>query len=143
LQRFTAVTSVTDLLNEVDETVEYLKTHSGVEVDYGQEDGEIAEEALNNTNFAPHSTFVVPYPERHGARLADKVIQEIAPNENVTKRSHNTIVHIGHKTHPSKSQRIAPTVEPPSSRNVPQVANTFGDMLSQIRQVHKTSTSPM
>jgi hypothetical protein len=68
-------------------------------------------------------------------RLADRVIQNIASNESVTKRSHNAIVHTGHKT----SQRIAPTVKPPPSDNAPQVASTFGDMPSQIRQVHKTS----
>jgi hypothetical protein len=106
LQRYTAVTSVTDLLQEVDETTEYVKTHSGVEVDYSQEDGEIAEEAIDNASVAPK-------------RRADKAIPNIAPNESAAKRSHNTIVHTGHKTHPSKSQRVTPTVKPPPSDNAP------------------------
>ncbi len=44
-----------------------------------------------------------------------------------------------HVAHPSKSQRIAPTVESPPSNIAPQVASTFGDMTPQIIQVHKTS----
>jgi hypothetical protein len=74
LQRYTAVTSVTDLLQEVDETMEYVRAHSGVEIDYSQEDGEIAKEALDNTNVAADRTFVVPCPERHGPGLFDKVL---------------------------------------------------------------------
>jgi hypothetical protein len=129
LQRYTAVTSVTDLLIEGDETMKFVKAHSSVEDNCIHEDEEIAEEALGNTNVATDRTFVVPCPERHRPRLAG----------NATKRSHNTIVHTGHKTHPSKSRRIAPTVEPPPSNSTPQVASTFGDMPLQNRQVHKTS----
>jgi hypothetical protein len=126
LQRYTAVTSVTDLLNEVEEAIEYVKTHSGVDVDYSHEDGEIAEEAMDSVSVAPTAR-------------ADKVIQNVAPNDNAAKRSHNTIVHSGHITHPSKSQRIAPTVESSPSNTAPQVASTFGDMTPQIKQVHTTS----
>ncbi len=57
-----------------------------------------------------------------------------------TKHSHNTIVHSGHKTHPSKSQRIALAMEPPPSNTAPQVASTFGDATPQTMQVYKTST---
>ena len=115
LQRYAAVASVTGLLNEVDEAMEYVKTHSGVEVDYSQEDGEIAEEAIDDTSVAPK-------------RRADKAIPDIADNESATKRSHYSIMPPGHVIHPSKTQRIAPTVEPPPSDIAPQVASTFGDM---------------
>jgi hypothetical protein len=90
LQRYTAVTSVTDLLNEVEQAIEYVKTHSGVEIDYSHEDGEIAEVAMDSVNVAPTAR-------------ADKVIQDVASNDNAAKRSYNTIVHSGHITHPSKS----------------------------------------
>ncbi len=106
--------------------MEYVKAHSGVEIDYSQEDGEIAEEAIDNASVAPKGR-------------ANKAVQNIAPNESATKRSHNTIVHTGHITHPSKSQRVAPAVEPLPSNNAPRVASTFGDMTPQIMQAHKTS----
>ncbi len=53
LQHYTAVTSVTDLLDEVEEAIEYVNTHSGVEIDYSHEDGEIAEEAMDSVSVAP------------------------------------------------------------------------------------------
>jgi hypothetical protein len=106
--------------------MKYVKTHSEVEIDYSHEDGEIAEEAIDNTSVAPK-------------RRADRAIHDIADNDGATKRSHNNIVPTGHVTHPSKSQRIAPTVEPPPSNIAPQVASTFGDMTPHTIQVHKTS----
>jgi hypothetical protein len=126
LQRYTAVTSVNDLLNEVDKTIEYVKTHSGVEVDYSQEDGEIPDEETDNTIVAPKGR-------------ADKTVPNVTVSDSATKRSHNTIVHTGHVTHPSKSQRITPTVESPPSNTAPKVASTFGGMTPQTMQVHKTS----
>ncbi len=128
LQRYTAVTSVTNLLHEVDETMEYVKTHSGVELNYVQPKDEIAEAAIKNSYVAPAVTYVVPCPDRHGPELMDKIIQDIAHGENATKRAHNTIVHTGHKVHPSKSQRTTAEVEPPLSNiTAPQTANTFGE----------------
>ncbi len=50
LQRCTAVTSVTSLLNEINVAIEYIKAHSGVENDCSQEDGEIVEETIDDTN---------------------------------------------------------------------------------------------
>ena len=126
MQRYTAVTSVTDLLDEVSETIEYVKTHSGVELDYSQDDGEIPEEEADNTIVVPKGR-------------AGKTAQNITVSDSATKRSHNTIVHTGHVAHPSKSQRITPTVEPPPSNTAPKVSNTFGDMTPQTAQVHKTS----
>ena len=96
-------------------TVEYVKAHSGVEFDCVQQVDEIAEEALEDGYVAPPVTYVVPCPERHGPGLMDKVIHDIAHGDNATKRSHDTIVHTGHKVHPSKSQRTTTTVEPPPS----------------------------
>ncbi len=68
LQRYTAITPVTDLLNEVDEAIEYVKMHSGVEVDYSHEDGEIAEAAMDSVSVDPTTH-------------ADKAIQNVAPNQ--------------------------------------------------------------
>jgi hypothetical protein len=128
LQRYAAVTSVKELLHELDKTMNYVKAHSGVELDYVQEDGEIAEEASDNNDVAPNVTYVVPCPVIHGPGLMDKVIRDIAHGESVTKRSHNTPVHSGHKVHPSKVQRTVP-------------ANTFGDMVPQTMLVHKESAN--
>ena len=115
LQRCTAVTSVTGLLNEVDEAIEYVKAHSKVEVDYSQEDGEIVEETIDDTIVAPK-------------RRDNRAIHNIADDESASKRSYDSIMPPGHVIHPSKTQRIAPTVESPPSNIVPQVASTFGDM---------------
>jgi hypothetical protein len=140
MQRMTAVTSVTDLLLEVDATMKYVKENSDVTDNYDHEDGKIAEDAIDNTNVAPDITYVVPDPERHGPQLLDRVIQSIASDDNVSIRSHNTIVHVGHKVHPSKSQQmIAPTTELPQSSSATQVPSTFGDRPMQSKKVHKTS----
>ncbi len=69
----------------------------------------------------------------------DKIIHDIAHGDNAAKRSHNTIVHTGHKVHPSKSQRTTTEVEPPPSSTAPLIADTFGDMVSQTIKVHKKS----
>ena len=126
LQRYTAVTSVTGLLNEVDDAMEYVKAHSGVEVDYSQEDGEIVEETIDNTKVTPK-------------RRGNKAIYNVAEDEPASKRSYDSIMPPEHVLHPSKTQRIAPIIEPPQSDTAPKVASTFGDMTSQIRQTHKTS----
>jgi hypothetical protein len=68
LQRYTAVTSVADLLNEVEQAMEYVKTHSGVEIDFSHEDGEIAEQAMDSDSVAPTAP-------------ANKIVQDIAPND--------------------------------------------------------------
>ena len=69
----------------------------------------------------------------------DKVIHDIAHGDNAAKRLHNTIVHTGHKVHPSKSQRMTTEVEPPPSNTAPLIAATFGDMVSQTIKKHKKS----
>ncbi len=46
---------------------------SGVEIDYGHEDGEIAEEAMDSVSVA-------------STARADRIVQDIAPNENAAKR---------------------------------------------------------
>ena len=70
---------------------------------------------------------------------ADRIVQDIAPNENAAKRSHNTIVHSGHTIHPSKSQRTTPAVESSRSNDTPPIASTFGEMKPQGKQMHTPS----
>ena len=73
MQRYTAVTSVTDLLVEVDEAIEYVKTHSGVELDYSQEDGEIPEEETDDTTVVPKGR-------------AGKAVHSVTVGDSTTKR---------------------------------------------------------
>ncbi len=139
LQRMAAVSSVNDLLHEVDEVMDYIKTHTGVTDNFDYEDREIAEEAISNTDVAPSRTYGVPCPVKHVPQRVDKVIKDIASDDNVTKRSHNAIVHTGHKVHPSKSQRITPTDDLNQSSSAAPVQSTFGDMPAQSAFVYKTS----
>jgi hypothetical protein len=99
---------------------------SEVEQDYSHEDGEIAEEAMDSVSVAPTAR-------------ADRIVQDIAPNENAAKRAHNTIAHSGHIIHPSKSQWTAPALESSRSNDTPPIASTFGEMKPQGKQMRTTS----
>ena len=126
LQRCAAVTSVTGLLNEVDEAIEYVKAHSKVEIDYSQEDGEIVEQTIDDTKVVPK-------------RRSNKPIVTIAEDENASKRSFDSIMPPEHVLNPSKTQRTTSTEETSASNDAPKVASTFGDMTPQIMRTHKTS----
>jgi hypothetical protein len=75
LQRYTAVTSVTNLLQEVEETMQYVKMHSGDELDCDQKEIEIAEEASDNNDVAMNDAYAIPSPDKY----RDKIIHDIAP----------------------------------------------------------------
>ncbi len=110
MQRCTSVTSVKDLLLEVDEVLEYLKSHNGIVDQPINEDEHIVEDATRmqidgDTNSTPA---VRTAPDMRGgipsATAIDtptvvatpamrlRMVQNILPNDSATKRTHNTTV---------------------------------------------------
>jgi hypothetical protein len=79
------------LIDEADAITYLMSTvHDATEVNMN-DDGNIADKSDNNpTNSAPEP----------------RKVQDISPGDDATKRSHDSIMHSGHKVHPSKLQKM-------------------------------------
>jgi hypothetical protein len=126
LQRCATVTSVQDLLLEVENVLEYLKSHNGIVDEPINEDDQIVEDAMSiqidgDANSTPA---VRTAPDMRGgipsANPIDtttvaatptprlRMVQNLLTNDQASKRTHNTSVHTGHTVHPSKVQKMNP-----------------------------------
>jgi hypothetical protein len=149
MRRCATVTSVTELLPEADETLEYLKSHNGI-VDPPINEGEnIVEDAyhMQLDEGADSSSTGVTAPDMRGGlptataidtptvnatatRHLRQIVNILDTNDSATKRTHNHTVPLGHKVHPSKVQRT----------NTQGNLNTFNGMSAQGARVHMANT---
>ena len=126
IRRCATVTSIKDLLNEEDETLEYLKSHNGT-VDPPINKGEnIVEDAytVHMDEGADSSLTGATAPDTSGSfttaiatdthtvnAFATGHLQQAINihdmNDSATKRAHNNTVPSGHTAHPSKVQRMS------------------------------------
>jgi hypothetical protein len=159
MQRCAAVTSVQDLLLEVEDVLEYLKSHDGVVDESINDDEQIVEDAMGmqidgDANSTPA---VRTAPDMRGgipsANTIDtltvaatpamrlRMAQNILPNDSATKRTHNTTVPPGHTIHPSKVQKQNPQANlNTNSNSAAPTQNTFTEMSAQGAYVHTTSS---
>ena len=149
MQRCAAVTSVKELLLEVESVLEYLKCHDGIADPPDHLDEHIIEDATsipmgtdaNSTSAAraAASTMHGGFYMRGGipsanpidtptvnATLAPRIrmVQNILDNE-PPRPMHNTSAHVGHTVHPSKVQRLNPQVNLNTSSTAADPPNTF------------------
>jgi hypothetical protein len=131
MRRCAAVTSVKDLLLEVDELFEYLKSHNGIVDQPINENNHIIEDALDMhmIGYANNAPAVRTAPDTRELRgcipsaneidtptvvanpaMRSRMIQNILPNDSAPKRMHNTTVPPGHTVHPSKVQKPNPQI---------------------------------
>ena len=121
MQRCASVTSVNELLLEVDEALEYLKSHNGIVDQPINGNDDIIEGAVRTApavGTAPDTRdlrgciptaneidipTVVAKPTM---RL--RMVQNILPNDSAHKRTHSTTVPPGHTVHPSKVPKQNP-----------------------------------
>jgi hypothetical protein len=118
MRRCAKVTSVTELLSEADDTLEYLKSHNGIVDQPINDDENIVEDAVHvQSDVGASSSSAV-------ATAPNMPIQDV--NDSATKRTHNNTVPLGHKVHPSKVPKMNPQGN----------LNTFNGMSAQGAQVH-------
>ena len=143
IRRCATVTSIKDLLNEADETLEYLKSHNGSVDPPINDDENIVEDAIHmqlddGANTAPVGGIPTATPidtPTVGATptMRLRMIQTIQQsNDSATKRTHSNTVPTGHTVQPSKVQRMS------SQGNL----STFTGMSAHGAQVHMSNVEP-
>ena len=153
MQRCASVTSVNELLLEVDEVLEYLKSHNGI-VDQPINDNDgIIEGAIKTApavESAPDtrdlrgcipSANEIDIPTvvaKPAMRL--RMVQNILTNDSAPKRTHSTTVPPGHTVHPSKVPRPNPQASLNPSSNAASTQNTFKGMSAHGAQVHMANS---
>jgi hypothetical protein len=159
MQRCATVTSVNDLLLEIEDVLKYLKRHNGIVDQPINDDEHIVEDAMRmhidgDANSTPA---VMTAPDMRGgiptANAIDtptvdatpsmrlRMIQTIQQwNDSATKRAHNTTVPLGHTVHPSKVQKPNPQVNLNPSSNATLTQSTFNGMSAQGAQVHMANS---
>jgi hypothetical protein len=148
MRRCAAVTSVKELLLEVDGVLEYLKSHNGIVDQPINENKNVVEDALDMHMFGDANTApaVRTAPDTRDLRgcipsaneidtptvaanraISLRMIQNILPNDIALKRTHNTVPP-GHIVHPSKVQKPNPQASLNTSNNVASTQDTFNRM---------------
>jgi hypothetical protein len=146
MQRCAAVTSVKELLLEVESVLEYLRRHDGIVDPPDHVDDHIIEDAISitmsgDTNMTPAARAAAAnmrggIPSANpidtptvNATLAPRLrmVQNILDNE-PPRLMHNTSAHAGHTVHPSKVQRLNPQVNLNTSSTAADPPNTFTRM---------------
>jgi hypothetical protein len=125
MQRCTAVTSVQELLLEVEDVLEYLKCHDGIVDGPDFEEGQIIEDATSiqmdgDANSTP-AVRAAASNMRGGIPSANpidaptvtatpaprlRMVQNLLTDDQASRLAHNTSVHVGHTVHPSKVQKV-------------------------------------
>jgi len=143
MQRCAAVTSVTELLMEVESVLEYLKCHDGIADPPDHLNEHIIEDATSipmsgDTNMSPAARAAAANM-RGGIPSANpidtptvnatpaprlRMVQNILDNE-PPRPMHNANAQIGHSVHPSKVQRLNPQVNLNTSSTAADPPTTF------------------
>jgi hypothetical protein len=166
MQRCATVTSVHELLLEVDDVLEYLKQLNGIVDEHVEEhvneDGEVVEDAIHmaitsdtihvatatDANGIPTASPVdqgqmqqnIPTVSAMRMRMVQNLLPNDATNDSASKRTHNVTVHTGHTFHASKVQKINPQANLNTNSSAAPAQNTFTGMSSYGAYVHKTSS---
>ena len=126
LQNCATVFSVQDLLNEINDVMNFIESMKYVTDDLFEDQGKTTQDAKGIT------------PPR---AIKARDITEISFNRNATKRAHDSIVHNGPRVHSSKVQRMMnPPDEINQSSNAAILKNTFTGMTAQSAYVQATSS---
>ena len=126
LQNCATVFSVQDLLNEINDVMNFIESMKDVTDDRFEDQGKTTQDAKGITP-----------PRATNARD----ITEISFNRNAIKRSHGSIVHNGTRVQSSKVQRMMNSHdEINQSSNAAILKNTFSEVSAQSAYVQATSS---
>ena len=124
LQNCATVFSVQELLNEINDVMNFIESMKDVTDDLFEDQGKTTQDAKGIT--PPRAT-----------KARD--ITEISFNRNAIKRSHDSIVHNGPRVHPSRSHMIT-TEDLNQSSDAAILKNTFSGVTAQSAYVQATSS---
>ena len=126
LQNCATVFSVQDLLNEINDVMNFIESMKDVTDDLFEDQGKTTQDAKGIT---PHRA------------INARDITEISFNRNAIKRSHDSIVHNGPRVQSSKVQRMMNSQdEINQSSNAAILKNTFSEVSAQSAYVQATSS---
>ena len=126
LQNCATVFSVQELLNEINDVMNFIESMKDVTDDRFEDQGKTTQDAKGIT---PHRA------------INARDITEISFNRNAIKRSHDSIVHNGPRVQSSKVQRMMNSHdEINQSSNAAILKNTFSEVSAQSAYVQATSS---